>query len=745
MGLMDEIRAAKKAKIAQPESIDISRMLADAKKFGAQTMVPQVQQYGNALTGLQSPTAISPQSNSAPVGSIIRPNASQTYGNDPVDMNAHSASNMSDYLDNYNRPGMQSMAFNNDGSFKSMDIAEGTQPSVPQYKGQYAYDRPDIVSVTPQEAASIQQDNARSWHADPQKLAKGTPFVKGPGTSTSDSIPAKLSKGEAVLPAATVKHFGKAFIKKMIDTTPKVKGAKTEIKDGKLKAAAGYVPGQKIPSVKVEDDPRLNEVLQQAKANIQPQATKNLNYLPDSDATAIVGGDKTGEVKAAIGDYAGAVKNKLAEYDGMPVVPAIGKFMSDAGATLKQGEQDFANRLGSVNKAYDNIMYGEGAPTTIDRINAGATSPKPVVDPSNQVAKLNNTEQAQQPASIQQPVAAGTIPDTQIPYANAAGKKYIDNADGTKTTITGSNQLSNNIVAGMPVTNASEQIQANGDRNYVIPGDNGNATQLKIAQTGTDANGNGQFAVQDSSGSGTMSASPELMKNYAANKGKFSVGKLNPVSAQPEQATPQQGYQPQQVMAPQSTDYSEAIQSYMDQLNKPTPTGSFDRMIADKRNKQKAEIGLNALLKLQGLSQAQSSDNNKLAADQNMFNQRMAQAKTKDERDAIQQEFNNQLEAGKTAYSMNREARADKDAQNKASIEERKLANDEVKYTPPSKTTDINGNTIMTPASSFNIRTGEFKVVDNGTGNAPEIRYDNKGNAFTKDKNGNVIPYVGGK
>lgn len=34
-----------------------------------------------------------------------------------------------------------------------------------------------------------------------RKFASGTPYVTGPGTSTSDSIPAMLSVGEAIIPA----------------------------------------------------------------------------------------------------------------------------------------------------------------------------------------------------------------------------------------------------------------------------------------------------------------------------------------------------------------------------------------------------------------------------------------------------------------------------------------------------------------------------------------------------------------
>ncbi len=64
-------------------------------------------------------------------------------------------------------------------------------------------------------------------------------LVKGLGTSTSDSIPAKYSKGEVVIPANVVKHFGLGMFKKMIAAVPPQLGAKTTVKDGVVNAAAG--------------------------------------------------------------------------------------------------------------------------------------------------------------------------------------------------------------------------------------------------------------------------------------------------------------------------------------------------------------------------------------------------------------------------------------------------------------------------------------------------------------------------
>ena len=89
-------------------------------------------------------------------------------------------------------------------------------------------------------------------------------LVKGKGTSTSDSIPAKLSKGEVVIPAAVAKHYGPAYFTKLIASVPKEKGAKTEFKGGVLKAAGGYNFG---------DDPKLFEALQRAKVTANAPKT----------------------------------------------------------------------------------------------------------------------------------------------------------------------------------------------------------------------------------------------------------------------------------------------------------------------------------------------------------------------------------------------------------------------------------------------------------------------------------------
>lgn len=75
-------------------------------------------------------------------------------------------------------------------------------------------------------------------------LAAKKGAVKGPGTATSDSIPAKLSKGEFIIPAHIVKQYGKAFFTKLIGGS---KEPDTDDKGRPKLAAGGITPVKKKP------------------------------------------------------------------------------------------------------------------------------------------------------------------------------------------------------------------------------------------------------------------------------------------------------------------------------------------------------------------------------------------------------------------------------------------------------------------------------------------------------------------
>ncbi len=82
-------------------------------------------------------------------------------------------------------------------------------------------------------------------------------YVTGPGTSTSDSIPARLSAGEYVVNAAAVKRVGLAFLQSIngISAGPRVAGPTLAFAAGGLvpEAAPAQAPGQSVRIVNVID------------------------------------------------------------------------------------------------------------------------------------------------------------------------------------------------------------------------------------------------------------------------------------------------------------------------------------------------------------------------------------------------------------------------------------------------------------------------------------------------------------
>ena len=66
--------------------------------------------------------------------------------------------------------------------------------------------------------AMIPQMEAMGYKQEPQHLARGG-HVRGPGTGTSDSIPAMLSDGEFVMPADTVRKVGVRRLQDLVDMT----------------------------------------------------------------------------------------------------------------------------------------------------------------------------------------------------------------------------------------------------------------------------------------------------------------------------------------------------------------------------------------------------------------------------------------------------------------------------------------------------------------------------------------------
>lgn len=82
-----------------------------------------------------------------------------------------------------------------------------------------------------------------SFARSARDFSNGTAYIDGPGTETSDSIPANLSKGEAVLPARTVRALGSQNIARLIEET---NGVPPE----QIKAGGSYALGGISDAVK---------------------------------------------------------------------------------------------------------------------------------------------------------------------------------------------------------------------------------------------------------------------------------------------------------------------------------------------------------------------------------------------------------------------------------------------------------------------------------------------------------------
>lgn len=66
-------------------------------------------------------------------------------------------------------------------------------------------------------------DKNFKFHRRMMALANGG-HVRGPGSGTSDSVPARLSDGEFVLPADTVRKVGVRSLRDLVATTHKPSG-----------------------------------------------------------------------------------------------------------------------------------------------------------------------------------------------------------------------------------------------------------------------------------------------------------------------------------------------------------------------------------------------------------------------------------------------------------------------------------------------------------------------------------------
>jgi hypothetical protein len=110
------------------------------------------------------------------------------------------------------------------------------------------------------------------------KKFAGGGLVSGPGTSTSDSIPARLSAGEYVVRAAAVRQVGVAFLDSLngLSAGPRFKGGELAF------AAGGLVPEVRMPPAQ----PQVNQSVRIVNA-IDPIVTHDHLQTPAGEKVIV--------------------------------------------------------------------------------------------------------------------------------------------------------------------------------------------------------------------------------------------------------------------------------------------------------------------------------------------------------------------------------------------------------------------------------------------------------------------------
>jgi hypothetical protein len=110
------------------------------------------------------------------------------------------------------------------------------------------------------------------------KKFAGGGLVSGPGSATSDSIPARLSAGEYVVRAAAVRQVGVAFLDSLngLSAGPRVKGGELAF------AAGGLVPEVKVPPAQ----PQMNQAVRIVNA-VDPGVTHDHLQSPAGEKVIV--------------------------------------------------------------------------------------------------------------------------------------------------------------------------------------------------------------------------------------------------------------------------------------------------------------------------------------------------------------------------------------------------------------------------------------------------------------------------
>lgn len=635
--------------------------------------------YKSGSSYSDNPTAMGSQSANAtkapvPEGTVIREDASLPVAGEA--RAAGRASNQADYMDQYNRPGMQSMGFDSSGAFKSMDIAPNTPSSLPQYKGEFGYNKPFSANATVQEAQNMQGfkgsasdipqvtnpiaantskavlGQPEGWkptsgvinenkpfvsqNLTPPMAQAGTPMdtnnvvkmnrggiIRGRGTATSDSIPAMLSNGEMVLPANVVNKYGQGNFEKMIASTPQVKGAKTSIEDGVIHAAAGVeidTPITRIPAVIPMNEHPGTRVVPPSSLN----GTIGQTVSPTPVATTPVATTPSiaDTVKGVAGNAMDAVKNKAVDMynndsQGNPESPleATTRRAGMAGGIIKQSSADVLGAIRPLAEAPFRAVVGQTGVANLEKYYG-----KKAGELGTRLAEDITTGAKTAAERVKEGVTSGhgavgifkALAKTS-PSEIPADKAAADKALADKA-------LADKTIADKTIADKAATPEATATQSVQPYRGVGKPVSTLDVTSSTGGTGKVQFADGRKLSDASNQYIQGVMKREADPAFKARLAEQNAIAekrmAEGRASNAPAQQQVQQVQQQQAPDYSGEVNELMSQMPSGSSTDSIGTMIANKAKRAGILARVGALQNAQKMSGERASEANRLAAEQ---------------------------------------------------------------------------------------------------------------------------------
>ena len=348
-------------------------------------------------------------------------------------------------------------------------------------------------------------------------------FVVGPGTETSDSIPARLSAGEYVLPADTVKAVGVDQLDALREATHK------PVKGEGAKAARGFFVGGTPGGVKEEDKPNFFP-------GNSPDAGAQIYKQPDP-----VNADT---VKVAAGQVADAVTNPQG---GGRLVQGAGELFANRDALQQQARERVPQPIPQPAAQAPVAKPAVAAPPVQASVQENAAAP--VAQPAAPSAR------AQYVADQNAKLAAA---NQQLRAATQAMNEKYKPANTSPTNTFPANQLA------QPKTPASAEVQKPAGFSYQ---DNNQAVGRDIKDSWNKGN-YGEAVGKTVAGTVGMFSTPIIDAAGAVAEGAKGFGRgLFGIDSKPDAATPPaQGAAPTptQDAAPATTPATATLNSVME-------------------------------------------------------------------------------------------------------------------------------------------------------------------------------------